>query len=280
VDNDFRKAMDSASTAASAGNYSNALAAYQGAVKIKDDPQARAGVAAMQQKIQEAINRALKEQQTAKQFQEALDQAKQAEQAGDYAAALGGYKSAQTVRPEDPQVAGKIKALTKQMDERKRADEARRQQQNAEAEQFDKALASGKRAEQAGNLTNALAAYQTAQRIRPADTNVAARIQAITPKVEQQARLGAGKAKEGKLQTLDSELEVLMVRFGRLKPESAKTERARKESANKGQLTLEGQDWYNNKVKELEEEYKTGGWLDQDQRAEKLNLLKGDIGPN
>jgi len=277
IEGEFRKAMDSAAANAAAGNYSNALAGYQGALKIKGDPAAQAGIAAMQQKIQEASDRDLKQQQEARQFEDALALARKAEDAKDYDAALAAYQSAQAIRKEDSQVADRIKALTSQIEEQKRAEAARIDLARKEEERFRSAIAAGKASEQAGDFTNALSSYKVAQQMRPTDTELSAYIEEVSPKAEQQAKLAAEKNKESRLPVLDSQLESLMVNFGLLKRDEAKTVLGSKAQYISGVLSMKDLNNYLGAVAKMEAEYKSGGWLSQDQRAEKIKKLINTI---
>jgi hypothetical protein len=55
------------------------------------------------------------------------------------------------------------------------------------AEEFQKALAAAESAEQSGSLTNALALYQTAQKLKPDDVQVAAKLRELTAKLSDAA---------------------------------------------------------------------------------------------
>ena len=78
---------------------------------------------------------------------------------------------------------------------------------------------------------------------------------------------------------LDAKLDVLLVRFGILKPTDPriKTPAARQEQALDGALTLAGSDYYLKEVNALENEYKQGGWLDQGDRKKLLKDLREKI---
>lgn len=259
LDANFRRAMDSAAAAAARSDYSNASMGYRQALLIKDDPAARAGQAEMQQKMQAA----------ATQFQDALTAARQAEAAKDYPKALVAYRTAQAIQKDDAQIADRIKALTGNM--------AQAQEENRAAEQFGSLLTAGKQAEQAGNFTNALNSFKVAQQIRPTNAEVQALIEEVTPKAEKQQRDTAEMATTSKLQSLDGELEVLMVRFGLVRSDQAKTELARKTQLISGALSMADLNNYLRAVSRIESAYKAGGWLEQEQRNEKIKKLIASI---
>lgn len=267
VDNNFRLAMDSAAAAVARSDYSNALVFYQQALTNKDDPTARAGRAEMQQKMQTA----------ARQFQEALAAARAAEQAKDYPKALAAYQAAQALQKDDLQIADRIKVLTGKADGQNGANLAQAQQEKTALEQFGSLLAAGKEAEQAGNFTNALNSYNAAQQMRPTNAEVAALIEGVTPKAEQQQRDNAGLAGASKLQLLDGQLEVLMVTFGLTKSDQAKTDLGRKTQVISGALSMTDLNNYLRAVSRLESAYKAGGWLEQEQRNDKIKKLVSSI---
>jgi tetratricopeptide (TPR) repeat protein len=277
IQKQFNEAISTAEAAAAVSNYTNALADYQSALKIKEDPRAQAGIAAMQLKIREQSERTVKEQQLVRQFEQSLQTAVKAEQAKDYPAALAAYQAALNIRTNDAQVTGRIKALTQQIDDEKRAEAMRLKQQQDQAEELTASLAAAREADKAGNFTNALAAYQKAQKLKPAGDDIQQHIQELTTKAELHQRAGETNAGDATLQKLDSELEVLMVNFGLAKPEAAKTEKGKKAQLVVGVLSMEDLNPYLAKVSSLEVELRKGGWITQDQRAEKLKKLKNAI---
>jgi hypothetical protein len=265
IDNAFARQMDAARAAASAGKYENALASYEAALKIQEDPAARKGITDVQAKIKDA---AVEEKQTAARFQEAMDTAKKAEDNQDFAGALVGYQNAQAIRTNDAQVAERIKAITAKL-EQMRAQAARDQ---AESDRVKVLVAAGKESEQAGNFTNALASYQEARKIRT-NAELAGLIQDVTPKAEAQAKSDASNNKESRLQEMDAELESLLVSFGVIKADQARTDIGKKAPVISGVLGMDDINRYINQATKLESEYKAGGWLNQDQRAEKIKKL-------
>jgi hypothetical protein len=252
---DYAAKMAAARAASGTRDFTRALSLIQDALALK------AGEAeAMELKSQ--VQLAQREQLTAEKLSKAIATAQTAERAGNYTNALAAYLAAQQIRRDDPQAGAGITRLKQKIEDQARADQLRMQT----AEDFRKAMEKGQAAEKEGNYTNALAAYQAAQRAKTDDPQVAARIKEISPKAQEQTLL-----------ELDARLEVLMVNFGRLSAGEAKTADGKTAKKLGGALNTSGQDYYQHAVDALEQGYKKGDWLSQEQRAEKLQTLKETI---
>lgn len=76
---------------------------------------------------------------------------------------------------------------------------------------------------------------------------------------------------------LDSEFEVLLVRFNIIRAKDAKWPEAKSEKPLDGFLDVQGTEFYLKKVTFLRDEYTKSGWLDQNDRLKKLNKLEDTI---
>jgi tetratricopeptide (TPR) repeat protein len=276
AESEFRRTTEAAAALAAKGDLTNALRTYQAALKMKDDPQVRAAMAALNQKIQEAAARALKEAQDAKQFEEKVALGRKAEEEQNYSAALASYQAALALRKGDPVVTERIRVVGAAIEAQKKAEATRLEAARRDAERFESLTAAATRAEQAGSFTNALASLREAQALRPTDEGLAARIKDLAPRAEQQARESGQSTRGTQIASLDAELEVLLVSFGLLKPEQAKTENARKVQPISGLLGMEDLNAYLGGVNRLETDFRSGGWLDP-VRADKIKKLKAAI---
>jgi hypothetical protein len=92
-------------------------------------------------------------------FQQALQKGKQAEASLDYAGAKNAYIEALILKPEEPDLLGKIEMLDKKLTE-----------ENALNSEYDSARARGDRAGIEGKYSAALSYYKQAQKLKPAET--------------------------------------------------------------------------------------------------------------
>jgi hypothetical protein len=83
--------------------------------------------------------------------------------------------------------------------------------------------------------------------------------------------------RKGDPSRLDTEFEVLLVRFNLLKPKDAKMPEAKNEKAMDGFLDVAGKEYYLGRVKVLRSEYAKGGWLEQNDRRRNLKKLEETV---
>jgi hypothetical protein len=287
---EFRKAVNSAQAAEQAGNFTNALALYQGAQRLKrDDAQVGAKIQELTPKAAEQVRlaeeRAKQEQQAAEEFRKTVNSAQAAEQAGNFTKALALYQGAQRLKRDDAQVGAKIQELTPKAAEQVKLAEERAKQEQQAAEEFRKAVNSAQAAEQAGNFTNALALYQGAQKLKQGDAQVGAKIQELTPKALEQVRkaeegakvMSAGKSGGPEAAAkLDAEFEKYLVWFRVLKPTDPRirTPEVRKEKPIVGQISPQDTDLYLKRIDYLRSEYEKGGRLNENDRQKNLEKLR------
>jgi tetratricopeptide (TPR) repeat protein len=266
----FDTMVKSAASAIAAGDLTNGIANYQKALAITNDVATRMSLAAARKALDE---KTAKGQLTASQFQQALAAATNAEASGNLSAAIDAYKSAQAVHPDDAFLAARISSLSSDLQKQADATAAKAEKDKREEDAFNSAVSDAKAAVDSGSLTGALKSYQRAAELRPDNVEVRRQIEAITAKVDAQTKV----SESPDLQKLDSKLEVLMVTFGLLKPDAAKTDEAKHTRLVTGVLSMEDINPYLMTVAKLESDYRTGGWLNSDQRADKLKKLKSTI---
>ena len=200
-----QKQKTAAETAAKADtDFTNAVTAAQSALDQKDYLKAldqvsialilRPGHATVLQlqKVAKALQQVAQAELDQK-FTNAMTAAQSALAGKDYSTATTEVSKALAIRPDDEPAKQLSQSIQK-------------------AQQGDKDFADLKQqaadASQAGNFTNALTLYQKAGNLRPADPEVVAAIQSLTPKANEQSK--AAKL----VQTKDGQLSILMRHFG------------------------------------------------------------------
>jgi tetratricopeptide (TPR) repeat protein len=174
----FRVLVAEGTAAEKAGQLETAVAAYEGALEIRDDQGLRVKVRDLQKRLS-ARKQAQAEE---KQFDAHIKRGFAAEKSGSYSQAIDHYKKAFTVRP-DPKIKQHIQDLEATI---AKADNSKRREADAKAE-FDTLLKSGYSREKAGDLQGAVSRYSKAVRIRD-DPKVQERIKTLKKKVANKNR--------------------------------------------------------------------------------------------
>ncbi len=181
----FQGLLTSARNAESGGNFTNALALYQQADRL------RAGdslvIAKLRELAPKAAEQADRQRRRMEEFGSTVTLARNAERDGNYTNALALYQSAAKVDPQDPQVQAKVRELAPKAAEQTRLALQHMNEEERKAENFRTTVANARAAEAQGNFTNALALYQQADKLKSGDLQVAAKIKELGPKAADQA---------------------------------------------------------------------------------------------
>jgi tetratricopeptide (TPR) repeat protein len=271
----YGTALNDSSTFIQQKKYAEAIQAATKALLIKtNDPAALKLI----ERAQEGIADEARAQQRQKDYLSKLAAARAAGIDGtNFSGALSILETALALKAGDAEATNLISQV------RQRAQRAQQVEQD-----FAKAMETARTAEKAGNFTNALAGYQAALKVKPGDPFAAAAVTNATPKAADQVRSIEEQAKkaddakqaEQKKQTLsklDSDLEILSVKFEIIKAKAATTEKGKGTKVLPRGLGEKSGDFYQKLVDDLEKSYKTGGWLDHEQRAETIKKLRNRI---